>query len=239
MTKITPVAVAIFAAALSVPFAAQAASITITGINAEWVNVRPAAVSVDNSGATKTLRWGAPASSAGQSGYDFTGIATPVTPDVNAPFELGEFVHLNNPVYAPALAATSLKLTFDGDLDGTAFSIASLVDFAHRETPNNNSCGFISTSTCDDFVTISLNTAGTDVVSVEGVDYVFNILGFRTSLDGDIITTFQTLEENDNVAQLYGEFTEYSNVAPVPLPAALPLALIGFAGLGLVGRRRR
>ena len=58
---------------------------------------------------------------------------------------------------------------------------------------------------------------------------------FQEQVGDDIVTTFETIEQMTNTAQLIGRVT----VSEVPIPAAIPLFLSGIAGLGFAGRMRK
>ena len=69
----------------------------------------------------------------------------------------------------------------------------------------------------------------------------------EVTVDADGVYGFSTLSgisrlalENTNTSGRGMSYTDVSfDVAPVPLPAGLPLALVAFGGLGLVARRKR
>lgn len=129
---------------------AAAATVDVTKITAEWIDVDPTTgiavggAAVTGGNLTTTLRWGDGTSDGGwkQSGYDFklTSQATPIGIEVDDVLTLGTFSHLNYPITGTSLNQTSLKLTFDFLLDGgNAQTVTSTYTFKHTETPNGKS----------------------------------------------------------------------------------------------------
>ena len=127
---------------------ATAATVDVTKITAQWVDVDPTSgITVGNKAVTggnltTTLRWGDGTSDGGykKSGYDFKLPKDPppnVGVEVGDIFNLGEFTHLNYPVTGTTLNSASLKLTFDFLLDGgNAQSVTSTYTCLHTETDN-------------------------------------------------------------------------------------------------------
>jgi hypothetical protein len=238
------IASALCAASLGAFGAASAAPVTFSNITGSWSNVAPAAgITVSNNGtANPSMRWGDPATNAGQSGYDFAAagdFSVNVPPDQEV--SLGAFSHLNNPINGTSLTSATLTVAIDIVINGMAQGTRNFVfDFTHQETPNGadpcangdaNGAG-ANVNGCADLVTVS-NTNLSEDFLVDGVLYTIAILGFEVG--GNIVSTLETIEQMTNNAQLIASIT----VAEVPLPGALILMLSGVMGLGFAGRRKK
>ncbi|SFU15094.1 THxN family PEP-CTERM protein [Sedimentitalea nanhaiensis] len=216
---------------------ASAATLDISGISAGWSAVDPVSVTINNGDPLSTLRWGGDTGE-GQSGYDFTRAATPINNIAeDTAFLVGNFVHLNNPVFPPSLNSANL------DVDITIVNgpgvISSTFSMSHNETTNSGNCGGDgSVIPCDDYITVS-NAPGGTAFSIGNVDYVFQVLGFSTDGGTTILDQFRTQEEQNNPAGLYAKFTATTNVNVVPLPAAGWLLLAGVGGLAAVRRKKK
>ncbi|WP_210115066.1 THxN family PEP-CTERM protein [Roseovarius aestuariivivens] len=202
---------------------------SVTGV---WTAVSGATVSGLGS---NEIRWGTPTTTGGeQSGYRFDGAAPPTQGPYSEGqvFDLGSFTHFNFPIFAPSITFAELEVTTAGTVGGAAFSITSVFDFDHFETPNDGSpCAAGGVQPCPDLVTPTLNIGASESVSVGGVDYFISVTGF------DIGTGFLTLEGQSNTAQLQGTFT--ARVSAIPLPAAGWMLIAGLGGLAAMGRRRK
>lgn len=210
--------------------AAVAPSLTINSITAEFLNPTPLGVNIDNSGATKSVRWGWGTTEAGQSGYDFTAESIgPSGLEVSAngtAFGLGTFKHLNYPVTTyfdnPFLKSIDLQITFN--IEGFGYIVSTYL-FAHKETPNSGTCPDGSVSTCDDIVTVTKNPSGTKSVTIDDTTYYLAIAGFQ--VDGETFTDWLTQENATNTATLQATLTS----TVVPLPAAVWFMLTAIGGL--------
>lgn len=242
MRTITKILAAGFCAA-TLGATASAAPVSFSNITGSWSDVDPAGVTVSNNGtANPSMRWGTPATNDGQSGYDFDAAAdTVVNVPPNTEVVLGEFSHLNNPITGTELNSATLTVAIDIAVDGMAQGTRNFVfDFTHDETPNGaNPCANggangsgVNVNGCADLVTVTDSIMSEDFL-VNGVLYTISILGFKVG--DNIVTTFETIEQMTNTAQLIGSIT----VSEVPIPAAIPLFLSGMAGLGFVGRMRK
>jgi hypothetical protein len=238
------IASALCAASLGAFGAASAAPVTFSNITGSWSNVAPASgITVSNNGtANPSMRWGDPATNAGQSGYDFAAagdFSVNVPPDQEV--SLGTFSHLNNPINGTSLTSATLTVAIDIVINGMAQGTRNFVfDFTHQETPNGadpcangdaNGAG-ANVNGCADLVTVS-NTNLSEDFLVDGVLYTIAILGFEVG--GNIVSTLETIEQMTNNAQLIASIT----VSEVPLPGALILMLSGVMGLGFAGRRKK
>jgi len=222
---------------------ASAAVVNITGITSSWT----ATTGTTASGiGTNQIRWGAPATDAGQSGYNFMAATTPINNIAPATaFDLGTFAHLNNPIFAPSITSASLKLIIDITVGGSAHQIVSNFVFDHEETPNNDvPCAYggdnfqgDNINGCADRVTAALNPSTSTGFFIGLDEYLFTIKGFE--VDGDLFTEFLTTERMTNTASLQGIYTLKSNVPPIPLPAAGWLLISALVGMGALARRRK
>ncbi|NOD34003.1 MULTISPECIES: THxN family PEP-CTERM protein [unclassified Ruegeria] len=207
-----------------------ASALSVTAISPSWQNVNPTTgITESSSGSTISLRWGG---GSNPSGYDFTPTGTPIlnlSPDTA--FDLGQFTHLNFPI--PGDVLSSVDLVVDLQIGGGPL-VSSTFSLTHNETLNRSANCPQDPTPCNDVVTIA-NTLGSQNFTFGGQNYVFSVLGFSQDGGNTISTGFSTVEEAQNYATLYGQYT----IAPVPLPAAGWLLLGGIGGLFAYGRRQK
>jgi hypothetical protein len=216
------VAVAAFAAG-----AVQAATVNISNIVASWTSVTPGSATNITGLTTNVVGWGNGVDDGPQSSYAFNPVATPFV--AASPFNVGEFVHNNNPITGTPITSATLSLQVMGDVDGKDFMLTDLSIFQHNETANTPPCNPPGTPACPDVVTLVSEVAGEVGVVVGGQLVELKIDGFPSGL------SFITQEGAANRAPLTASFT----VTAVPLPAAGWMLLAGLGGLGLIRSRRK
>ena len=223
---------------------ANSIGLDVNSISGIWTSVDPADTRGLNGVGSASINWGVPADFFGvgpQSGYDFTAATTPFTAAAGTLFNLGTFTHRNEPIRgfssSPPSSIESATLTVDTNItiDGWSDTITSVFEFDHFETPNSGTpCAAGGSQPCPDLVTAALNEGASESVVIGGVEYFFSITGFE--IEGTVLDSFLTLEEQSNSAVLKGEFTS-EPITTVPIPAAA--WLFGSALLGAVGLGRR
>ncbi len=224
--------------------AALATPVSFSNITASWTDISPTTgITVfNNNSAIPSMRWGRPATNAGQSGYDFLAAADfSVNAPPNQQVTLGAFSHLNNPIRGTSLNSATLNVAIDIAINGVdQGSRTFMFNFSHNETPNNaNLCANggangsgVNINGCADLVTVTNSNLSEDFFA-DGILYTIAILGFKVG--DDIITTFETIERMTNNAVLVATIT----VAEVPIPGALVLMFSGVMGLGFAGRTKK
>ncbi|MFV0475177.1 MAG: THxN family PEP-CTERM protein [Pikeienuella sp.] len=223
------------AAAVLVGGAAQAATVEINSISAEWVNVNPN-TGISNFG--NVLLWG---NGGQQSGYVFD--ATMPGPVASNPFLLGDFTHNNFPITGATLSSADLKLSVNVTVVSDS-GVAQTVDLAptytvnHNETPNTASTCSGDSVPCDDIVTFGNIWDGSATVTVDGVEYSFVLAGFSQDGGATLVDAFRTIEGQSNTAGLWASFST-APVSAVPLPAAGFMLLGAMGGLGALRLRRK
>jgi hypothetical protein len=215
-----------------------AANIPINLVDGDWQTAIPPVTIVNSgsSGGLSTARWGTPAGSGGQSGYDFDSRTTPfdVIADGN-PFQIGTFKHINMPITGTSLTSIQLLLTLG--IDGLA-SIAGTFNFSHDETPNSAPCAYPGSPACPDRVTIvdPILNLGFSYDDGSGTkNYFFNLLGFSQDNGVTIDSNYITMEDATNTSKLYGVIT----TTQISVPEPFTLLLLGLGLIGLAGFRKR
>lgn len=236
---------------------ADAAVVNITGITSQWTSTTP---KITDGLGTNSISWGDPATSAGQSGYDFAAAAVPMNNlAADSAFSLGNFVHHNNPIYGGSIKQATLEVAIRIVIDSTEQLVNMTYTFNHLETANTLSSGSlcpngsangagVNALGCADRVTAAVNMSSTSSFLVGDDEYVFTLEGFKVG--EEVFSEFWTTEATDNVAALKASYVLKScitasvgcaggAVAPVPLPAAGWLLAAGLFGLAATKRKRR
>lgn len=241
---------------------AQAATVVISNIKAQWKNAaweHGVGTNVDydhNNGSYRdpSVSWGNGTSSGGweQSGYDFVAPASSFSTgnfDALGGFDSGDFLvgtftHRNNPITGNALKTIDLLLTADLSINGAAAQTYSfLYNFTHDETDNNDRpCPYggysVNKNGCADLVTFNFNSIS-DHFNIDGTDYTLNLAGFLDN--GDPITSFLSKEKRSNSADIVGRITAWKDVVPggVPEPSTWAMMILGFGFIGGIMRRKQ
>jgi hypothetical protein len=258
-------ALAAASAAVLIGSQVQAASVDITGISGIWTATTGTTASGLN---TDSIRWGDPATNRGKSGYDFDSAATPQNGLLaNVLFDLGDFTHLNNPIYPPSITGATLKVVIDLMIGNESKTIETIYNFTHWETDNvppRKKSGYekcadggeygvgINENGCADLVTATLNEGLTQSFEIGDDEYVFIIEGFKVG--NSLFSEFWTKEKADNSATLKGRYVLKECVSENPTsdkckppidpedPPTVPLPAAGWlmlAGLGGLGAMAR
>ena len=252
-TAVTAVALSLCASA------SMAAVVTINSVAGAWTSTTPGSVyglNGSSTGSFAEINWGDPVNDVDQSGYSFEGLIPPpvvVDTATSAEFDLGIFTHnnfaiwANVPFGAPAISSANLSVDFALSIDGNDYALNQVYTFAHDETPNQPSgdcayggsagSGINGTFGCNDQVTAVLNEGLSETVVVDGMEFTFDISGFRH--DDETFSFFRTQEGRANEAILVGQLLVTELPSEVPLPAAGWLLLAGIGGMAAVSRKRR
>lgn len=153
------------------------------------------------------VRWGGDGGY-GQSGLGFTGSATlPSVVSPGAEFEIGILRHFNQPIIA-GTEITAVDLTINLGFTDPAKNPTFTFTLAVDETPNAEPCPYPSTTPCSDKITFP--SAFPDLSEsywLNGKYYTLQIVGFRSSPGGPLVTDFISDEQQTNSAYLYGILT--------------------------------
>lgn len=238
--------------------AAMAGTVSLSNMKATWYDGNPSAnVDYNNNGTDNPqARWGDPAGSGGQSGYDFKIASQPIdflVPPTPSPNQvLGKFTHLNQPIYS-GTSITDIKLSISADVAVNSIHQATVnfnYRFDHWETPNDDDpcanggahggTGVNRNGCADRVIATWLATSDSFFIGLE--EYTLNVIGFSLDTAGtNPFTSFWTAEQANNDAYLLGNVTLRSEIPPpnaVPTPATLPLVALALAGLYGVRRKK-
>lgn len=154
-----------------------------------------------------------------RSGFGFNGVDQ-VDLAPNTPFLIGQFTHYNESIVTPLVPMQLADLTLDLQSGNPALDMQMSYTMRLDETINEGVCpyGATNSSLCDDRVDF-VNNSPPQTISIDGVSYTLNIVGFvpGTIEDGceynpNIVDYFITGELMRNDACVFAELT-------VPAPA--------------------
>jgi hypothetical protein len=173
------------------------------------------------------IRWGTP-TTGGQSGLGFTGIAPPDVPiTLGTAFAIGQLAHFNEPISGgTAASAVDLAIAMtikNGTEDSEIFDFTFLIN----ETPNTASPP--ENPINDDIITFPASY-GTTTITIEGQEYTLWLVGFGDAANS-LSSTFRSSEGGTNEIQLWGK------IAPVPVPGAVLLGILGLSAAGIKLRK--
>lgn len=225
----------LFAVSLVLGMMGVASALTLSSVEGAWSN--PIGGSNINyyynvgiaygNGNEVQIKWGDPATSAGQSGLGFTGIAPPASVfGIGDAFEIGQLRHFNNPIYN-AVSAVDLTISLSFS-DPAGLNDSFLFNFTVDETPNTTG----GSPGDDDFIYFPSGFAD-ETFNIGGVEYTLELLGFGASADS-LVDQFQSPEGGTNSTLLWAKIT-----TPPSVPEPGTMLLFGLGLLGLVGFRRK
>ena len=232
------------AAAVTFAIAHPASAVTITSVTGVWESANVSSGTASGVG-TQSILWGKTPRRGNQSGYTFEGAHSPISTNVDDPFQIGTFTHLNNPIYTngPLLNDADLAISFT--IAGSDQTYRSVFEFDHSETPNDakvcangqTSSATINSKGCADSVTAVLNQDASQGFFVDGLEYVLDISGFL--FDDALLDVFWTREQSVNTAGLQASYRLISDDTPPRFdppsddtPSEVPLPATGFLLLG-------
>ena len=189
--------------ALGLLVVSLARALTLDSVTGTWSNVVGGAnISFQTVGSENQVRWGFPATPAGNSGLGFTGVSVPSVFNPGDQVFLGTLRHFNNPIFQAASAVDlTIDLSFTDPLVCPSFSFTLLID----ETPNVPPaalCPHPSIIPCSDRICFA-NPIPDQPFVVGRKEFTLEILGF-TDQQGDIVTDFISEEGGTNSADLFG-----------------------------------
>ena len=251
-----------FGGLIATPAAAD--TVSFSNIVADWYAGTPAAAVtyVNNSPASifPQAYWGGGSTGINgyDSGYTFSSPSSqPVTtnsipPSPSAPFVLGTFQHINNPITGSSITGIDLAVTADVLITPTVGvpvnegALTFTFHFDHDETPNGSygdACpdgghvgSGVDVNGCADHVQVSaLSSTATFTIGL--ATYTVNIIGFEQGTT--VTSSFWTEENATNTAKLVADVDLTSRVLGTPEPSTWAMMLVGFAGLGYAGFRSR
>ena len=219
-------------------FAANAAIISIDSIGANWTNVVDGlhlnTINSDGIAGNEELRWGDPFTGGTlQSGYRFDSASlSSFDVETNAEFVLGDFTHFNFPVFlGTTISSAQLDITTDLHIGNDSLTSGPFTfSFLHDETPN--ACDTVSNPSCANDLVSFGNIVTSDTFSIGGDVFTLELLGFRQG--GITTTSFSTVEEQENVAELMAIFRTPTSV---PEPATIALLSLGLLAMGIARQR--
>ena len=217
-------------------FTANAAIISIDSIGANWTNVVDGlhlnTINSDGIAGNEELRWGDPFTGGTlQSGYRFDSASlSSFDVETNAEFVLGDFTHFNFPVFlGTTISSAQLDITTDLHIGSDSLTSGPFTfSFLHDETPNDCNTG---ANCANDIVTVG-NIITSNTFMIGGDEFTLELLGFQQG--GVTTSSFSTMEEQANVAQLMAIFR---TPASVPEPGALALLSLGLLAMGMTRKR--
>lgn len=210
----------------------RASSFSIENITGTWNNVQ--GTSYFNGTGTDQVRWGSPATSAGQSGFDFEGSFIADNVFSGSSFVIGELTHLNFPVYSASSGVDfALSMEVDGTL--TEFDYSFVID----ETDNTaGTCSSfqISDTPCDDRILFSNSSSQTSFAK-NGFNYSLELSGFSETADGlSPVSSFITEERKASSAFLVARIVKDS-AGDVSVPE--PTSTLALLSVGILASRLR
>ena len=215
---------------------ALALGITIENSQGSWSNVVGGS-SVEFYDGNQEVRWGTGVNGSGQeykSGFRFDeGIPRPLDVNAGEMFNIGDFTHYNNVIYGSG--PTSLDLTLTMYITGANPTPLNInFTFLFNETlnyPSSGSCNFTPgySEPCPDIVSFP-NVYTDQTFALGGKTYTLELLGFSQDAGQSLVQQFITSEDAENVASLYGRFSEVTTQTPEP-----GTVLLFGTGLGALG----
>ena len=231
--------------AVTFAIAQPASAVTITSVTGVWESVNVSGGNASGVG-TQSILWGKAPRRGNQSGYTFEGAESPISTNVEDPFQLGTFTHQNNPIYINGGLLNTADLAISFTIAGSEQTYRSVFEFDHLETPNHaktcadgqTSSAAINSNGCADSVTAVLNQDASQGFFIDGLEYVLDISGFL--FDDTLLDTFWTREQSENIAGLQASYRLISDDTPPQYdppfdgdtPSEVPLPATGFLLLG-------
>jgi len=206
------------------------------------------------------VQWGTPfAPNTMQSAYVFDAANAGLTLTVIPPGSsgigiLGTFTHENFPITPPTLQSIQLAVFTDiavnqGGPDVPLGNFAFVFDFTHDETPNGGvpggpftgSCPYggaqgagVNINGCADRVTVSPVDDQT-VFTIGSVQYTLTILGFSNDGCASTSSSFLTIENKTNSADICAQVTAVTR--DIPEPGSLALVGLALLAAGFIRRK--
>jgi len=209
------------------------ADLNLNAVDGDWANpvggtninlINGVGVAYGNTSQDQ-IRWGT-STGYGQSGLGFTGKTPPSQPiALGTAFEVGQLVHFNNPTgggTGSSAVDLILNLTVtNGNVETQDFGFTLLIN----ETPNTTGNSWLDR----DFITFPAAYAS-ETITIDGQAYTLWLLGFGNAPDA-LLPSFASPEYGTNAALMWGK------IAPVPIPGAVLLGILGLSAAGAKLRR--
>lgn len=156
------------------------------------------------------VRWGNPFGGGQQSGLGFSPNSALPLLDLLADeeFEIGPLRHFNNPIFLGS-AADGVDLTIDLGFSDPVLSASSAFTLSINETLNFPPfffCQFGGSPPCPDIISFPNSFPG-EIFNIDGMTFALQIVGFRITADGPLLSEFSSEEGGTNTILLFGQLT--------------------------------